>query len=114
MTGWLPRSEAIRLLAESTAYVHTARWDGAPMTMIEAHALGLPQVAISTPAVADGPALVAAVAALTVRVPVVALVVGRADVADFARSHTGALATSWRTTRAALRAAGAVLVDDER
>ena len=43
-----------------------------------------------------------------------ALVVGRNDVADFARSHTGALATSWRTTRAALRHAGAVLVDDER
>ena len=41
-------------------------------------------------------------------------VVGRNDVADFARSHTGALATSWRTTRAALRHAGAVLVDDER
>jgi len=63
VTGWLPRSEAIRLLGESTAYVHTARWDGAPMTMIEAHALGLPQVAITTPAVADGPA--AAVAADT-------------------------------------------------
>ena len=40
--------------------------------------------------------------------------VGRSDVADFARSHTGALATSWRTTRAALKHAGAVLVDDER
>ena len=48
VTGWLPRSEAIRLLGESTVYVHTARWDGAPMTMIEAHALGLPQVAIAT------------------------------------------------------------------
>jgi glycosyltransferase involved in cell wall biosynthesis len=55
VTGWLPRSEAVRLLGESTVYVHTARWDGAPMTMIEAHALGLPQVAIATPAVADGP-----------------------------------------------------------
>ena len=43
-----------------------------------------------------------------------ALVVGRTDVGDFARSHTGALATSWKTTRAALRQAGAVLVDDER
>jgi acyl-CoA synthetase (NDP forming) len=51
---------------------------------------------------------------LAARKPVVALVVGRNDVADFARSHTGALATSWRTTRAALRHAGAVLVDDER
>ena len=46
--------------------------------------------------------------------PVVALVVGRHDFATFAQSHTGALATSWRTTRAALRQAGAVLVDSER
>jgi acetyltransferase len=71
-------------------------------------------VALHVESVPDGPALVAAVRAATARVPVVALVVGRNDVAEFARSHTGALATSWRTTRAALRAAGAVLVDDER
>ncbi|HWM01705.1 MAG TPA: acetate--CoA ligase family protein [Actinophytocola sp.] len=71
-------------------------------------------VALHVESVTDGPALTAAVRALTARVPVVALVVGRNDVADFARSHTGALATSWRTTRAALRAAGAVLVDNER
>jgi acetate---CoA ligase (ADP-forming) len=51
---------------------------------------------------------------LTARKPVVALVVGRHDVGAFAQSHTGALATSWRTTRAALRQAGAVLVDSER
>ncbi len=48
------------------------------------------------------------------RKPVVALVVGRHDVGAFAASHTGALATSWRTTRAALAQAGAVLVGDER
>ncbi|WP_198955107.1 acetate--CoA ligase family protein [Kineosporia sp. R_H_3] len=71
-------------------------------------------VALHVESVADGPALAAAVRALAGRVPVVALVVGRNDVADFARSHTGALATSWRVTRAALRQAGAVLVDDER
>lgn len=71
-------------------------------------------VALHVESVVDGPALVAAVRALTEHVPVAALVVGRNDVAEFARSHTGALATSWRTTRAALRAAGAVLVDDER
>jgi acetyltransferase len=64
--------------------------------------------------VPDGPALIAAVRHLAARKPVAALVVGRSDVADFARSHTGALATSWRTTRAALRQAGAVVVDDER
>lgn len=71
-------------------------------------------VALHVESVADGRGLVAAVARLTPMTPVVALVVGRSDVADFARSHTGALATSWRTTREALRQAGAVLVDDER
>jgi acetyltransferase len=71
-------------------------------------------VALHVESVADGAALTTAVRLLTERVPVVALVVGRNDVADFARSHTGALATSWRVTRAALRQAGAVLVDDER
>jgi acetate---CoA ligase (ADP-forming) len=71
-------------------------------------------VALHVESVPDGPALTATVRRLTERIPVVALVVGRNDVADFARSHTGALATSWRVTRAALRQAGAVLVDDER
>lgn len=71
-------------------------------------------VALHVESVSDGPALTQAVRALTDRVPVVALVVGRNDVAEFAQSHTGALATSWRTTRAALAAAGAVIVEDER
>lgn len=71
-------------------------------------------VALHVESVADGPRLVAAVRALTARTPVVALVVGRHDVGAFAASHTGALATSWRTTRAALAQAGAVLVADER
>jgi acyl-CoA synthetase (NDP forming) len=71
-------------------------------------------VAVHLESVADGPALVAALRQLSARKPVAALVVGRSDVADFARSHTGALATSWRVTRAALRQAGAVVVDDER
>jgi acetate---CoA ligase (ADP-forming) len=71
-------------------------------------------VALHVESVPDGPALVGAVRYLAERKPVAALVVGRCDVADFARSHTGTLATSWRTTRAALRQAGAVVVDDER
>jgi acetyltransferase len=71
-------------------------------------------VALHLEAVPDGPALVAAVRYLAERKPVAALVTGRSDVADFARSHTGALATSWRTTRAALAQAGAVVADDER
>lgn len=71
-------------------------------------------VALHVESVPDGPALVAAVRYLAERMPVAALVTGQSDVADFARSHTGALATSWRTTRAALGQAGAVVVDDER
>ncbi|MFJ8113705.1 acetate--CoA ligase family protein [Streptomyces sp. NPDC096132] len=71
-------------------------------------------VALHVETVPDGPRLVEAVRRVAPAKPVVALVVGRSDVGDFARSHTGALATSWRTTRAALRQAGAVVVDDER
>lgn len=63
--------------------------------------------------VPDGAALLDAVRSLTRTKPVIALVVGQGAVAEFAASHTGALATSWRTTRAVLAQAGAVLVDDE-
>ncbi|WP_435283494.1 acetate--CoA ligase family protein [Streptomyces koelreuteriae] len=71
-------------------------------------------VALHVETAVDGRRLTEAVRRLVERVPVVALVVGRSDIGEFARSHTGALATSWRVTRAALRQAGAVLVDDER
>jgi acetyltransferase len=71
-------------------------------------------VALHIESVADGRRLAGAVARLARTRPVVALVVGRHDVGAFAASHTGALATSWRITRAALAQAGAVLVDDER
>lgn len=75
---------------------------------------GVRAVALHVETAAEGRRLTEAVRRLTGRVPVVALVVGRSDIGDFARSHTGALATSWRVTRTALRQAGAVLVDDER
>lgn len=71
-------------------------------------------VALHVESVADGRALMHAVSRVSERIPVIALVVGRSDVSAFAQSHTGALATSWRVTRAALRQAGAVVVDDER
>ena len=71
-------------------------------------------VALHVEGVTDGRRLVEAVERIAEHVPVVALVVGRNDVGDLVRSHTGALTPVWRTARAALRAAGAVLVDDER
>jgi acetyltransferase len=69
-------------------------------------------IALHLENVADGDRLLTAVATATSRKPVVAMVVGQHDIGEFAQSHTGALATSWRTTRALLRQAGAVLADD--
>ncbi|NKY43331.1 Succinyl-CoA ligase [ADP-forming] subunit alpha [Nocardia cerradoensis] len=70
-------------------------------------------VALHVEAVADGVALLSAIRAVTAVKPVVALVVGRSNVSAFAASHTGALATSWHTTRSLLAEAGAVVVDSE-
>lgn len=69
-------------------------------------------IALHLETVTDGRALLAAVHHAAAIKPVVALVVGQHDIGDFARSHTGALATSWHTTRALLRQSGAVIVDD--
>ena len=68
-------------------------------------------VGLHVEGVADGRALVAAVRRAVVHKPVVAFCVGRSDVSDFARSHTGAMTGSWALTRAALEQAGAVVVD---
>lgn len=50
VTGWLPREEAVHRLAGSHLYVHTASWEGAPMTVLEAAAAGVPVLARRTPA----------------------------------------------------------------
>jgi acetyltransferase len=60
----------------------------------------------------DGRTLYEAIGRLTPHKPVVALKVGRSDLGDFAMSHTGRLLGDFVLTRAALRQAGAVLVDD--
>jgi acetyltransferase len=80
-----------------------------------AHLATDPQTAaviLAIEGVTDGRALYEAVARLTPRTPVVALKVGRSDVNAFAQSHTGVLTGSWKVARAALRQAGAVVVDD--
>lgn len=68
-------------------------------------------VGLHVEGVADGAALVAALRRVTARKPVVAFKVGRSDVGDFAKSHTGSLTGSYALTRAALAQAGAVVVD---
>jgi glycosyltransferase involved in cell wall biosynthesis len=52
VTGWLPRRQALEELAASDVYVHTAAWDGAPITVLEAAAAGVPILARRTSAMA--------------------------------------------------------------
>ena len=69
-------------------------------------------VGIQLEGVDDGRELVAAVAELAAVKPVVALKAGRSGVSAFARSHTGRVLGDFELGRAALRQAGAVVVDD--
>ncbi len=48
--GWVARSRALELLAGAGLYVHSAAWEGNPMTLLEATALGVPVAARSIPA----------------------------------------------------------------
>ena len=59
VTGWLPRPAALDQLATADAYVHTAAWEGFPVSVLEAAALGLPIVARRIPALEalEGPVL---------------------------------------------------------
>ncbi len=69
-------------------------------------------IALHIEGLADGRVLTEAIERISPHKPVVALKVGKADVNDFAHSHTGALTGNWALTRAALRQAGAVVVED--
>jgi acetate---CoA ligase (ADP-forming) len=71
-------------------------------------------IALHIETVDDGEALLSAVRTVSADKPIVATVTGRSDVSAFSESHTGALATSWRTTRALLTEAGAVVVDSDQ
>lgn len=50
VTGWLPRQAALDRLSAADVYVHTAAWEGFPVSLLEAAALGLPVVARRIPA----------------------------------------------------------------
>jgi glycosyltransferase involved in cell wall biosynthesis len=74
VTGWLSRPQALGWLNTADVYVHTAAWEGLPVSVLEAAALDLPIAARRIPAVeslgipllCDSPeALVTAVRSLT-------------------------------------------------
>ena len=50
VSGWLPRDEVLSQLNAATVYLHTASWEGSPLSVLEAAALGLPMVVRETPA----------------------------------------------------------------
>lgn len=45
VTGWLPNALVMKHLGSADLYLHTARWEGAPITLLEAAALGTPILA---------------------------------------------------------------------
>ena len=55
VTGWLPRARALELLAGATLYLHSARWEGFPLMVAEAVALGVPTLVRPVPSFEDVP-----------------------------------------------------------
>lgn len=68
-------------------------------------------IALHLEGIADGRRLHETLKRVTPQKPVVALIVGRQDVGEFAKSHTGNLVGSYELKRTALLQAGAVVVD---
>ncbi len=55
VSGWLPRARVMELLASSSLYLHSARWEGFPLMVAEAAALGVPTLVRPLPSFADVP-----------------------------------------------------------
>jgi glycosyltransferase involved in cell wall biosynthesis len=70
VTGWLPRGDVVKRLADAQVYVHTAAWEAAPISILEAAAVGLPIAArgIATLVSLEVPGTVATAADLAARI----------------------------------------------
>jgi len=70
VSGWIPREEVLDRLASAQVYVHTAAWEGAPISILEAASLGLPLAVRSIPSLDSLalPGLSVGVAALAARI----------------------------------------------
>jgi glycosyltransferase involved in cell wall biosynthesis len=55
VTGWLEQDVAVKELADCDIYLHTAAWEGYPMTILEAFELNLPVVARAIAALVSEP-----------------------------------------------------------
>lgn len=55
VTGWLPRASVLEGLSAAHLYLHSARWEGFPLMVAEATALGVPTLVRSVPSFADIP-----------------------------------------------------------
>lgn len=53
VSGWIPRDELVERMAAAQIYVHTAAWEAAPISILEAASLGLPLVLRSIPPLAS-------------------------------------------------------------
>jgi glycosyltransferase involved in cell wall biosynthesis len=68
VTGWLPRHEALDVMASCDLYLHTALWEGFPISIMEAAGMGMPVVSrrrpylagVQMPVVIDEPEQLAA------------------------------------------------------
>ncbi|MGY2126994.1 glycosyltransferase family 4 protein [Blastococcus sp. SYSU DS0617] len=55
VTGWLPRAATTEVLGGADLYLHSARWEGFPLMVAEAAALGIPTLVRRVPCFADVP-----------------------------------------------------------
>jgi glycosyltransferase involved in cell wall biosynthesis len=55
VTGWLPRGEAMDLLATADLYLHSARWEGFPLMVAEAAAVRVPTLVRRLPSFGSVP-----------------------------------------------------------
>lgn len=56
ITGWVKKSESVSGLAGASVYLHTAEWEGMPVTLLEAVSLRVPVVVRDIPAFGGAPA----------------------------------------------------------
>lgn len=55
VTGWLPRGAVLERLGTADLYLHSARWEGFPLMVAEAVALGVPTLVRRVPSFSDVP-----------------------------------------------------------